>query len=71
MERRLQVVKERVNEEDTPENFLLSDRINDLIIVPGVLLNRRPVNAEFFYNGPLRKIGFRYSGPPWVFVTVA
>lgn len=29
------------------------------------------MNTEFFYNGPLRKIGFRYSGPPWVFVAVA
>jgi hypothetical protein len=28
------------------------------------------MNAEFVYNGPLRKIEFRYSGPPWVFLTV-
>jgi hypothetical protein len=26
------------------------------------------MNTEFLYKGPLRKIGFRYSGPPWVFV---
>ena len=29
------------------------------------------MNTEFRYSGPLRKIGFRYSGPPWVIVIVA
>jgi len=24
--------------------------------------------AKFFYKGPLRSVGFRYSGPPWVFL---
>jgi len=24
------------------------------------------MNTAFFYSGPLRKIDFRYSGPPWV-----
>jgi len=28
------------------------------------------MNTEFFYKGPLRIIGFRYSGPPWVFLAV-
>ena len=28
------------------------------------------MNTEFFYQGPLRKMGFRYSGPPWVFLVV-
>ena len=26
------------------------------------------MNTEFFYQGPLRKMEFRYSGPPWVFL---
>jgi len=26
------------------------------------------MNTEFFYQGPLRKMGFRYSGPPWIFL---
>jgi len=26
------------------------------------------VNTEFLYKGPIRKIGFRYSGPPWIFL---
>lgn len=28
------------------------------------------MNAAFLYNGPLRKMGFRYSGPPWIFLVV-
>jgi len=28
------------------------------------------MNAEFFYKGPLRVLGLRYSGPPWVFLAV-
>jgi len=24
--------------------------------------------AKFFYKGPRRSIGFRYSGPPWLFL---
>ena len=24
--------------------------------------------TEFFYQGPFRKMGLRYSGPPWVFL---
>ncbi len=26
------------------------------------------MNTEFFYQGPLRKMGFRYTGPPWIFL---
>lgn len=26
------------------------------------------MNAEFLYKGPLRMMGLRYSGPPWVFL---
>ena len=28
------------------------------------------MDAEFLYKGPLRIIGVRYSGPPWVFLVV-
>ncbi len=28
------------------------------------------MNAEFLYKGPLRIIGLRYSGPPWIFLVV-
>jgi hypothetical protein len=28
------------------------------------------MNTQFLYKGPLRKIGFQYSGPPWVFLTL-
>lgn len=28
------------------------------------------MDAEFLYKGPLRKMGFRYSGPPWIFLVV-
>jgi len=28
------------------------------------------MNTEFFYKGPLRIIGFRYSGPPWIFLVI-
>ena len=26
------------------------------------------MNTEFFYKGPLRMMGLRYSGPPWTFL---
>jgi len=26
------------------------------------------MDAEFLYKGPLRIIGLRYSGPPWIFL---
>lgn len=26
------------------------------------------MDAEFLYKGPLRMMGFRYSGPPWAFL---
>jgi len=29
------------------------------------------MTTEFFYKGPLRIIGLRYSGPPWIFLVVA
>jgi hypothetical protein len=29
------------------------------------------MNTKFRYKGPLREIGFRYSGPPWVFLMMA
>jgi hypothetical protein len=28
------------------------------------------MRAEILYSGPLRKLGFRFSGPPWVFIVV-
>ncbi len=28
------------------------------------------MNTEFFYQSPLRKMGVRYSGPPWIFLVV-
>jgi hypothetical protein len=28
------------------------------------------MNTEFRYDGPLRKIGFQYSGPEWVFLAI-
>lgn len=28
------------------------------------------MNAEFFYRNLLMSMGFHYSGPPWVFLTV-
>lgn len=28
------------------------------------------MNAEFFYKGPVRLFGLRYSGPPWVFLAI-
>ena len=28
------------------------------------------MNTEFFYKGPLRTLGVRYSGPPWIFLLV-
>jgi hypothetical protein len=28
------------------------------------------MNTEFLYKGPLRMMGFRYSGPPWIFLVV-